>query len=84
MLVVKNKSSSLLWELNSVFLKYYKKNFIVLTTIMAVMSDGWEPRIMQPFNVWVQVRKLLPGFPRSLMDEYWQEIWVGWNKMLWF
>ena len=51
---------------------------------MAVMSDGWEPRIMQPFNVWVQVRKLLPGFPRSLVDEYWQEIWVGWNKMLWF
>ena len=76
MLVVKNKSSSLLWELNFVFLKYYEKNVIVLTTIMAVMSYRREPRIMQPFIVWV-VRKLLPGFPRSLVDEYWQEIWDG-------
>ena len=49
---------------------------------MAVMSDRREPRIMQPFIVWV-VRKLLPGFPRSLVDEYWQEIWDGWNEMLW-
>ena len=43
---------------------------------MAVMSDGWKPRTMQPFNVWV-VRKLLPGFPRSLVDEYWQAD-LGW------
>ena len=56
--------------------KFCKKNVIVMTTIMAVMSDGWKPRIMQPFNVWV-VRKLLPGFPRSLVDEYWQAD-LGW------
>ena len=57
-------------------LPFLQKNVIVLTTIMAVMSDGWKPRIMQPFNVWV-VRKLLPGFPRSLVDEYWQAD-LGW------
>ena len=45
-MVIKNKSVSLLWELNSNFSgKFFKKLFIVLTIIMAVFSRGCHPRI---------------------------------------
>ena len=46
MLVVKNKSISLLWEVNSIFMKILRKsNFIVLTPNISTSSRGGKPRI---------------------------------------
>ena len=48
MLVVKNKSISLLWELNSNFhLNSLRKNSIVLTPNMTALSRGCKPRIVR-------------------------------------
>ena len=45
MLVIKNKSISLRWELNAIFMQILQDS-IVLTTNMAALSHGWKPRIV--------------------------------------
>ena len=46
MLVVKNKSISLLWELNSIFMSILReKIFIVSTLNMVALSRGCKPRL---------------------------------------
>ena len=40
-----NKSISLLWELDPISYKFLQKNSIVLSSNMAALSHGCEPRI---------------------------------------
>ena len=49
--------------------KFCKKNVIVLTTIVAVMSDGWEPRIMQ-----LSMCGLLENYFQVFLDLFWMNI----------
>ena len=50
MLVVKNKSISLLWEINSIFRYILGKKIIVWTTNVAALSRGSKPRISMVVN----------------------------------
>ena len=45
MLVVKDKTISVLWELKPFSWKFFENNLIVSTTNMADLSRGCEPRI---------------------------------------
>ena len=48
--MVKNKSISLLWEINSIFMKILRKKSIVWTTNMAALSRGSKLRISMVDN----------------------------------
>ena len=45
MLVVRENSISLLWELNSIFVEILQKQFFLFTTNIAALSRGCKPRI---------------------------------------
>ena len=62
MLAVKNKSISLLWELNSFFIAVnsLRKNSIVLTLNMAALLHGCKPRIVD-FSNHLDLQYILDG-----------------------
>ena len=67
MLAVKNKSISLLWELNSFFIAVnsLRKNSIVLTPNMAALLHGCKPRIVD-FSNHLDLQYIF-GWPSSVV-----------------